>query len=196
MALLNRVTIEQQVAILAEIGITLNDGVAIDDLIAFEDRDELELQPYAGLVEALGYEIELEPFTPKCNRLWMCDYERIEDHGDYEAVIERLEIMTDCALGIRDIKDYVDIDDEKAWVEFTYRGATIHWDAEVDNDWLDPFIIVKYDALLKESRSLVRIYPNHTDYGQIAFFAAFTLKQKSRFDEICKIKLILIEEQA
>jgi hypothetical protein len=55
-ALLNRVTIEQQVAILAEIGIKVNDGVAVDDLTAFEDRDELELQPYAGLVEALGYE--------------------------------------------------------------------------------------------------------------------------------------------
>jgi hypothetical protein len=53
---LNRVTIEQQVAILAEIGIKVNDGVAVDDLTAFEDRDELELQPYAGLVEALGYE--------------------------------------------------------------------------------------------------------------------------------------------
>jgi hypothetical protein len=49
-ALLNRVTIEQQVAILAEIGVTVNDGGAVDDLTAFEDRDELELQPYAGLV--------------------------------------------------------------------------------------------------------------------------------------------------
>jgi hypothetical protein len=49
--------------------------------------------------------------------------------------------MTDYTLGLRDIKDYVDvIEVEKAWVEFTYRGATIHWDAEVDNDWLDPFI--------------------------------------------------------
>ena len=104
--------------------------------------------------------------------------------------------MTDCALGLRDIKDYVDIEDDEAWVEFTYRCATIHWDAEVDNDWLDPFIIVKYDALLKENRSLFRIYSNHTDYGQIAFFAAFTPEQKARFDEICKIKLILIEEQA
>ena len=82
MALLNRVTIEQQVAILAEIGITVNEGGAIDDLIVFENRDELELQPYARLVETLGSEIEREPFTPKCNRLWMCDYERIEDHGD------------------------------------------------------------------------------------------------------------------
>ena len=36
MALLNRVTIEQQVAILAEIGITVNDGVAVDDFTAFE----------------------------------------------------------------------------------------------------------------------------------------------------------------
>jgi hypothetical protein len=196
-ALPNRVTIEQQVAILAEIGVTVNEGLAIDDLIAFEDRDEFELQPYVGLVEALGCEIEREPFTPKCNRLWMCDYERIEDHGDYQAVIERLEIMTDCALGLQDIKDYVDvIEDDEAWVEFTYRGRTIHWDAEVDNDWLDPFIIVKYDALLKESRSLFRIYSNHTDYGQVAFFAAFTPEQKARFDEICKIKLILIEEQA
>jgi hypothetical protein len=65
MALLNRVTIEQQVAILAEIGVTVNEGFAIDDLIEFEDRDEFELQPYVGLIEALGCEIEREPFTPE-----------------------------------------------------------------------------------------------------------------------------------
>jgi len=191
----NPVTVEQQLAVLSDVGIKVNDGVTIDDLTAFEERDELESEPYSGLVEVLGYDIEREPFTPKCNQLWMCDYERIEDHGAYKDVIERLELMTNRALGLTDIKDYVDVEEGKAWVEFTFRGKTIRWDAKVDDDWLDPMIIVKYDDLLRESRSQVRIYSNHTDYGQVAFLAAFTPDQKAKFDKICKIKLILISKQ-
>lgn len=191
-----RITMEQQLAVLADIGITFSDGVTVNNLIAFKDRDELESQPYFGIIEVLGYEIEREPFTPKCNQLWMCDCERIVDDGDYKAVIERLELMTHQALGLTEIKDYVDLEDEKAWVEFVFHGKTIRWDAQVDNDWLDSSIIVKYDALLKESGSLVRIYSNYKDYGQVAFFAAFTSEQKVKFDKVCKIKLILIERQA
>ena len=85
------ITIEQQLAHLAEIGIALNDGVTIDDLTSWTDREGIESEPYSRLVETLGYDLQRKPYTPISNSLWMCDYERIEDHGDYKAVIHRLE---------------------------------------------------------------------------------------------------------
>ena len=90
----------------------------------------------------------------------------------------------------------MDLEEGKAWVEFDYRGKRIHWDLEVVDDWLDPAILVKYDALLRDAGAPVRIYSHHTDYGQVAFLAAFTSEQKARFDAICSISLILIELQA
>ena len=115
--------------------------------------------------------------------------------GDYVFIIERLETLTGGTLALTDIIDQVDIVGKQAWVEFTCAGRRIHWDAEVDDDWLDPYIVVKYDALLAEAGSAVRIYSNHTDYGQTAFFAAFTPEQKAGFDALCPIELILIAKQ-
>ncbi len=101
--------------------------------------------------------------------------------------------MTDHALGLSEIIDYVAVEQGTAWVEFKCRRARIRWDAKVNSDWLDPSIITKYDSLLKESCSPVRIYSNHSDYGQAAFLTAFTRDNKSKFDEMCAIDLPPIE---
>ena len=177
-------------------GVTVNAGVTESDLVAFESKADMEKKPYAGLVEVLGIELEREPYTPISNSLWMCDYERVEDHGAYKEIIERLELMTGSALKLSNIEDYVDVEEGKAWVEFDFNGERFHWDAQVDNDWMDPYIIVKYNQLLKSSSSDYRIYSNHSDYGQVAFFAAFTVEQYKCFRKLSKIKLELIETQA
>ena len=126
----------------------------------------------------------------------MCDYERIEDHGAYSDILERLELMTCRALGLAKISDHVDIDQKIAWVECDHNGVRIHWDAEVDNDWLDPSIIVNYDGLLVQSSSPHRIYSNHLDFGQSALFAAFTPEQYQCFRKLSKVSLILTADQA
>lgn len=190
-----RVTIEQQLAELAKIGITVHPGITIADLESFETRDEMETEPYAGLVESLGYDIERRPFTPKCDRLWMCDYERIVSDGDYVQIIERLERMTGRALGLADIRDRVDLEANVAWVEFVHRGQRMRWDAKVEDDWMDPRIVANYDELLGSAGAPVRIYSNYTDYGQVEFFAAFTAAEKQRFDRLCKIRLLPIADQ-
>ncbi|MHC4926828.1 MAG: hypothetical protein ACYTER_05780 [Planctomycetota bacterium] len=190
------IPLTEQLNKLSELGLTLSAGANTEDLYIFETREELETEAYKGIIEALGYEIERSPYTPVCNKLWMCDYERIEDHGAYVDVIKRLELMTDKALKLSEIKDYVDVEEGKAWVEFICEGKRIHWDADVDNDWLDPYIITKYDALLKEKQIDMRIYSNHTDYGQVGFFGAFTYEQYKVFSKLSKVKLILIEKQS
>jgi len=111
----------------------------------FHSRTEHEATPYKELIPTLGFEMERDPFAPLCNRLWMCDYERVEDNGAYIDVITRLQQMSEQRLPISAITDHVDIEAETAWVEFDLAGSRIHWDAKVDNDWLDPYIVVKFD---------------------------------------------------
>ena len=189
-------SLDRQLEGLKQCGIEINNGVTSQDLLMFHSKEEMEEAPYKALIETLGYEIEREPYSPISNKLWMCDYERIEDHGAYKDVIERLELMTGNALGFEKITDYVDIEEGKAWVKFTYKGKKIHWDAEVDSDWLDPYILVKYDQLLKASGKGIRIYSNHTDYGQVAFFGAFSNADYRCFKKLSKVTLILLEKQA
>ena len=190
-----KVSIEDQLSQLSLCGINKTQTATLDDLYIWGDQEAIESEPYKALVEALASDIEREPYSPVCNKLWMCDYERIEDHGAYTEIIERLQIMTGSVLKISKISDYIDIEEGKAWVAFEYKDEMLKWVAEVDDDWLDPYIIVKYDTLLKDSGSGVRIYSNHTDYGQVAFFAAFTESEYSCYKKLSPIKLQLIESQ-
>jgi len=112
------VTIEQQLASLSRAGLVLNAGVSESDLTTIHPRAELERKPFVGLVEVLGIEIEREPFTPICDRLWLCDFERIEDDGAYVDVVARLERMTGRVLGLVGVVDLADVRSAKAWVEF------------------------------------------------------------------------------
>ena len=182
------VSLEEQLETLAALGLKLNAGVGLEELTMFEEREELEDQPYQGLIEAMGRETETEPEVPICASLWLCDYERVYDDGDYSAILERLEQMTGGALGLASIRDHVDLEEEVAWVEFELKGDRVRWDFEVDDDWLDPMILVKYDDLLKNVRSEVRLYSNHTDYGQEAFIGAFTAEHKREFDKLSRVK--------
>lgn len=189
----SRIGLDGQLEALAVAGIVVNHGVTEDDLTAFESRGDLEQGPYVGLVEVLGGELEREPYTSLADSLWMCDFERIEGHGAYREVIERLERMTGSVLGLSEITDFVDLESNTAWVEFNLNGTKVRWDAVVDGDWLDPYILVKYDALLKANSAAVRIYLNHGDYGQVAFLAAFTKQQLDAFRRLSPLRFELID---
>ncbi|MDM3870154.1 hypothetical protein QSV34_02165 [Porticoccus sp. W117] len=190
-----KISVEEQLSKIQECGIHMNSDSTLEDLFIWEDRSAIESAPYKPIIEALASEIEREPYSPISNNLWMCDYERIEDHGAYIEIIERLELMTNGALDLTNISDYVDVEEGTAWVQFEFRGKQIKWEATVDNDWLDPYIIVKYDELLKSLGADIRIYSNHTDYGQVAFFAAFSSAEFQCYKKLSPIKLELIENQ-
>lgn len=188
------VKLERQISVLGDIGLELNSGVTDADLTAFHARAILESKPYLGLVEVMGIDIEREPFTPICDRLWMCDYERVEDHGAYRDVLVRLEIMTAGWLKLARPMDHVDVEAGRAWLEFDFQGQLIHWDFLVQDDWLDPSVFVRFDELLAQAESPLRVYVNNTDYGQSALLAAFTSEEKAEFDKLTKIKLEPIEK--
>lgn len=185
-----RVTIEDQLVVLGKLGLTLNPGVGEEHLTAIDDRSALEATPYTGLIEAMGMDLEEEPFAPLCNQLWMCDYERIEDHGAYVEVLQRLERMTSEALSLSGMIDHVDLEEEIAWPEFEHEGQRVRWEFQVEDDWLDPSILVRYDDLLESSGSAMKIYSNHTDYGQVAFLGALRADQKKQFDKVSRVRLL------
>lgn len=190
----SRVPVDDQILKLQECGIKVNPEAKKEDLFTLTSESEMEKTPFRGVIEGLAMNLERNPFLPICNKLWLCDYERIEDGGDYKSIIERLDLMTDGALGIKNITDSVELGNRVAWVEFEWNGSKIHWDAKFEDDWMDPYIVVKFDSLLKESNAGIRIYSNHTDYGQSALFASFTKDEWARFQKISKVRLDAIEE--
>jgi hypothetical protein len=187
--------LEEQLATLEELGLVLGEGVTVHDLTAIVPRGALEAEPYRGVIEVMGYDMEREPFTPLCDRLWMCDYECIEGPGSYREILERLERLTACGMAMQDIQDHVDFDAGEAFVQFTSRGTRFQWDVKFDGDWIDPLLLAAYAVRLRESGSLLQLYSNHTDYGQVALLGAFTPDDKARFDELTSIEMPLMEEQ-
>jgi len=189
------VTIEAQLVELTRAGIRANAGVGEQDLCAFHTRAEIEAAPYRYLIEVLGIDIEREPFTPMCDRLWMCDFERIEDHGSYAEVLERLERMTGGVLRLAAIRDHVDIEGEIAWLEFEHGSRTVKWEFEVNDDWLDPVLLRRYQHLLGQAGGPMRLFINERDYGQSALLGAFAPEEKAAFDFVSKVKLVTVEAE-
>lgn len=189
-----RVSLEDQLAEFAKLGITRNQGVTDVDLFGFDEREQMEAKPFRVLAEAMGHEIEREPWTPISDRLWMCEVERIEGSGSYQSVVERLEQMTGGALALSDIRDQVvrfeEGQENEAWVSFTYSGKTVKWEMTVDDDWLDGSVLTRYDQLLRDAGSSVRLFAvPGAPYGQVEFLGAFTEKQKRRFSKLTGIAM-------
>jgi len=189
-----RVPIQQQLARLAAAGIAVNAGVTAEDLTAFASVDGIERSPYRELVTVLATAIEREPFTPKCDRLWLCDFECIEDHGSYRDVVARLERMTDRALRLDGIEDRVEIEEGVAWVAFRHAGRRVQWDMRVDDDWLDPSILPRYDALLADAGVGFRLFADAGDHGQCALLGAFRPDEKRAFDAFARMRMVPVAE--
>ena len=177
---------------LERMGIVVNEGVSEADIVSADGRAALEARPYDRLIRALAHEIEREPFTPKADRLWMCDPELIAAPGDYTEVLRRLERLTGGALGLTQITDDVNLDAGIAWVQFQHGGRVVRWHMRVEDDWLDPVVLARYQRLLIDARASVRLYADDEGASQSMMLAAFTPEQKALFDEMSRIRLELV----
>ena len=148
-----RVPLEQQLATLASCGIHLAKGVAPEALLESFGREELEGDPYRLVLAAMGGEAETESQAGETGHpsddIWHFDTECIEDHGDYARIARRLRDLAQGSLPLEDISDFVDIEEEQARVTFRLAGETYEWEAEVDNDWVDPTILSRFAQLLE-----------------------------------------------
>lgn len=170
-----RIAVEEQLRRLEECGIVLNPA---GDLYAQHSREQMEKKPYGPLIEALAMDC--------CRGLWMCDYERIEETGDYRDLLLRLESMHS-GVGLTDVSDFVDITAGQAWLQFRLRGEVRKIDLKVDNDWLDPQVFQAYAKLLSGSGR--QLYINERDYGQSALLALLDPRQLASFQGLTNIKL-------
>jgi hypothetical protein len=137
-ALKSKVGFEQQLETFKQLGFVLNPGVDTSDINRWQGGyKEFEKQPYHLMYQTLGQTIEREPWTPLTNKVWDLDLEAIEDHGAYIDIMKNISRITHGDLVFEDLKDYVDIDEGRAWVSFTCRGDHYKWDLKVDDDWAD-----------------------------------------------------------
>ncbi len=56
--------------------------------------------------------------------------------------------ITQGSLVLEQIEDYVDVENEIAWLSFTFQGQQIKLECKVDDDWVDTNIFSKFVELL------------------------------------------------
>lgn len=131
-------TLEQQLAKLAELGLKLDDGITIDDILFSFDRNDYEERPYDLILFVLGIEVERAPWGRSvCSRVWNFDTECINSTGDYARIVKRFCEVAGQPDRLKDVSDFVDIDAGKAWLKYKVDGTDRNWPVEVNDDWAD-----------------------------------------------------------
>ena len=130
-------SVQEQLTNLEALGFILNEGIDRSEIIDMAEALHAETSaPYSTLYAVLGCLSE-ESGIPFTNQCWDFDTEAIEDHGAYVDIVDNISRITKGELQFENIEDYVDVEEEKAWVSFTCRGDNFKWDLAVDNDWVD-----------------------------------------------------------
>jgi len=141
-------SVSESLQTLANIGIRARPGISNEDLLYSLGGSMDSKVEMLNLLCTLGGEVERGDFVRISDDVWHFDAECIEDHGAYVSVVNRFVILAKGALPLTNIRDYVDVEEGKAWVEFELDGKTIHWDLEVNDDWIDPELYSRIQVLV------------------------------------------------
>lgn len=148
------VTLDEQLAHLKAAGIGMNAGIQIATLLESRSAGDYEKKPYILLLIVLGDFVEKPPYdTYISDDIWHFDSECIEDHGAYVLIAERLKALAGGGLPLENIKDYVDVEEERAELSFTLDGQAHAWQAKVSDDWVDSTIIERLVTLHEQRQS-------------------------------------------
>lgn len=184
------VPFEIQFETFKKLGFTLNSGVEISDIARWTDgKKEFEKEPYSLLYQTLGQTIEKEPWTPLTNRCWDFDMEAIEDHGSYVEIMKNFERVSRGEIKFENLKDYVDVEEEKAWVSFTVNKVNYKWNLEVNDDWADETLFTKVVELTNKLKTKGKF--TYFDTGGQDAVIGFETSEKR--DEIIKATGLKIE---
>jgi hypothetical protein len=171
------VSLEHQIEVLKECGYALKPDIAVETLLRSFDRDQYENDPYLLTLIIMGSEeIDEAAFLPGSEKIWAYDAECIENHYDYVRKAMSLRDLADGGLPIENITDYVDVEEGEAWLAFELNGKKYKWLAEVDDDWLDPNILVQFAELLASLNTGRRFIWLH-DGGQGGLIGCSTKEQ-------------------
>ncbi|MHB1459308.1 MAG: hypothetical protein ACYC0V_20550, partial [Armatimonadota bacterium] len=144
-----QMTLESKLEFLADCGLKLASPFTLDDIVRSWGREDLEKPGFNLTLTGLAMTEEEEPWRPHCVNLLYLDTECIEDHGDYKRIVERMADITQGAMHFDNVKDYVDIDEGKAWFSFTFQGKEIKVNCKANDDWLDTRIMATFIKLLR-----------------------------------------------
>jgi hypothetical protein len=81
-------------------------------------------------------------------------------------------------LPISSVTDRVDIEAGNLG-RVRLSGLPVHWDAKVDGDWLDPYIVIKFDNLLKTHMTPFRIYSNILISARAHFCLLYSIRVRA-----------------
>ena len=135
---MNDISLEAQLDTFKKLGFILNPNANIDDINRWGGEEKFIKEPYELLYFTLGQQTERDPWEPLTNRCWHFDAEAIEDHGSYVKIIENLGRISRGEMNFENIEDYVDIEEEKAWVSFDLNKDHYKYDLKISDDWVDP----------------------------------------------------------
>ena len=123
-----KVSFEEQLKWFQDFGFQLNDGISKEDLLAFYGTaSEYENQPWELLYITFGYTAEREPWIPLTNDCWHFDTECIEGSGSSIEILENLKRISKNELNFKNIKDFIDFENGKAWVSFEFNDGGQNW---------------------------------------------------------------------
>ncbi|WP_093023954.1 hypothetical protein [Pustulibacterium marinum] len=182
-----KVSFEEQLKTYNELGYKLNSGITKETLLESYDKSDFEDDTWVLMYVTLGSTIEREPWTPITNDCWHFDAECIEDNGSYIDILENIKRISKNKLNFENIKDFVDIDNEKAWVSFELNGKNHKWNLRIDDDWVDGSIFDKINELnseLNNSRKLTFI-----GLGQDVVIDYMTEKEMIEFKKATNVKI-------
>jgi hypothetical protein len=143
-------TLEDKLNALATCGISLKPEFSIDDLLSSWDRSDYEESGFNLTLVGIGMTQEEPPWTPRSQNLWHFDTECIEDHGSYVRIANRMVELAEGSLPLTNIQDFVDIEEEEAWLSFELNGKAFKIPCEVQDDWVDPKIFGYFVCLLSK----------------------------------------------
>lgn len=166
-----RVSLETQIAALAEAGLAMNAGVTVDDLLHSFPREEYEIEPWHCLLFMLGIEIERPPAGRRiCDVAFDFDFECIEGPGSYVQIVRAFARIAGVENKLAALSDSVDLSASAGDVSYSIDGTLHKVPVRIDNDWADPDAVKRILLDLAAAGDGRRFW--HADNGQaiVLFF--------------------------
>jgi hypothetical protein len=160
-----RISLEEQLAILASCGIRLKQNMTPDHILMSIDREALEEEGFLLLLTIMGGEVEEEPFDRLSDNIWHLDTECIDDPGSYITLAERMRDLAGGSFPLENIEDHVNIEAGEAWLAFQLNGQRHKWDLAVNDDWVDTSLFTRFAELL-QTRNTGKLFTYYDLEGQ------------------------------
>jgi hypothetical protein len=146
---------------LAEGGVRLAPGRTPADIAIDPGRELVDPDAYCSILVRMGGLAPGRGAGYISDDIWHFDTECIEGDGAYVAIASRLSTLAKGNLPLTTIKDYVDIEEGRAWLAFELDGTPYRWEPTVEGDWVDPSILTRLaDLLIQRSTGYRFTYIN------------------------------------